>query len=73
MANAQIEIKQIEFIIEDELTHCNVFYKSSEPENPIWGGGWVTKTFPKSSSAVDILTEHVKDYISWNKGREAAK
>lgn len=74
MANVQTEIKKVEFIIEKELTHCNVYYKSSEPSNPFWGGGWKTKTFPSSVSAADILTDEknvhgFSDYIMWNTGR----
>lgn len=69
MANTQIEVKKVEFIIEDELTHCNVFYKSDEPGNPFWGGGWKTKTFPKSKAAIDILKDEISGYIIWNDGR----
>lgn len=69
MANAHLTIKRVEFIIEDELTHCNVLYSSDEPGTP-WGGGWKTKTFPKSKSALDILKDDIKDYIMWNSGRE---
>ena len=35
-----------------------------------WGGGWKTKTFPKSKSAVDIMNENVVDYLQWSNGRE---
>lgn len=69
MANAILVIERIEFIIEDELTHCNVLYTSNEPGTP-WGGGWKTKTFPASKSAIDILKEDISDYILWNDGRE---
>lgn len=72
MANVQTAIKRLEFIIEDELTHCNIFYESSEPGNPFWGGGWKTKTFGKSVSAAAILTDSkhgLSDYIMWNNGR----
>lgn len=69
MANVQTTIKKVEFIIEDELTHCNILYESSEPGNPFWGGRWKTKTFPKSKSAIDILKDDMSDYISWNNGR----
>ena len=70
MANTQSAIIKIEFLFDVDITHCNVFYKSDEPANPFWGGGWKTKTFPKSKSAVDILDENVSDYIMWNNGRE---
>lgn len=68
MATAYATIRKVEFIIEDELTHCNIFYTSTEPGTP-WGGGWKTKTFPASKSAIDILKEDSADYILWNDGR----
>ncbi|HEY4326382.1 MAG TPA: hypothetical protein VGN20_20525 [Mucilaginibacter sp.] len=71
MATAHATVKRVEFIIEDELTHCNLFYTSDEPGTP-WGGGWKTKTFPKSKSAIDILKDDVSDFIMWNNGREGA-
>ena len=72
MANAQTKIERVEFILEDELTHCNLFYSSNEPGTP-WGGGWKTKTFPASKSAIDILKDDVSDYLMWNNGREGVK
>ena len=72
MANANTTIERVEFILQKELTICNVFYSSDEPGNPFWGGGWKTKTFHKSKTAVDILNESVGDYILWNYGRDGA-
>ena len=74
MANVQTWVKRVEFIIEDDLLHCNLFYTSSEPGALHWGGGWKTKTFPKSVSAADVLTDEgnkygFSDYIMWNDGR----
>lgn len=69
MATAHTRIKRVEFIIEDELTICNIFYESNEPGTP-WGGGWKTKTFAKSVTAVDILNKDAKDYLLWSNGRE---
>jgi len=34
MANAQTEVRLIEFVINEEETTCNLFYTSSEPANP---------------------------------------
>jgi len=68
MANAHVEIKKLEFYFEENLTYCNVFYESDEPGTP-WGGGWKTKVFPASESAVDILQKYISDYIMWNSGR----
>lgn len=70
MANVQTEIKIVEFVIADELTHCNIFYSSSEPGNIAWGGGWKTKTYPASKSIRDIInSDDIADYILWNSGR----
>ena len=71
MANVLTEIKRIECIIEDELTHCNIFYKSSEPGNPFWGGGWKTKSYPKSASVVNIFNDPygIAEYMMWSNGR----
>lgn len=69
MATAYTTIERVEFILQSELTICNLFYSSNEPGTP-WGGRWKTKTFPKSKSAVDILNENVKDYLEWSDGRE---
>lgn len=68
MATAHTTIERVEFIIKPELTHCNIFYSSDEPGTP-WGGGWKTKTFPASKSAIDILKDDASDYIMWNTGR----
>lgn len=73
MANVKTEVKRVEFIIEDELTVCNVLYSSDEPGNLAWGGGWKSKTFSKSKSAIDILKDEVSDYIIWNNGREGIR
>lgn len=78
MSNVKTTIKRVEFIIEDELTHCNIFYQSSEPGNPFWGGGWKTKTFGKSVSAADILSDKKNkygfiDYITWDNGRKGVE
>jgi hypothetical protein len=69
MANTQVAVIKVEFLFEPEITHCNVFYKSTEPGNPFWGGGWKTKSFPKSKSAIDILKEDSADYMMWNDGQ----
>lgn len=72
--NAQVSIARIEFIIQPELTICNLFYVSNEPGTP-WGGGWKTKTFPKETSAIDIMQKEVwvsedNNYLMWSDGRE---
>ncbi|SMC52856.1 hypothetical protein [Pedobacter nyackensis] len=69
MANAITTIERVEFIIQPKQTHCNLFYSSNEPGTP-WGGGWKTKTFPESKSAIDILRDEVQNYLEWSNGRE---
>ena len=68
MANAITTIERVEFIIQTEMTHCNIFYSSNEQGTP-WGGGWKTKTFPSSKSAIDILKDDVSGYIMWSDGK----
>lgn len=69
MANAKVIIERVEFVIQKEQTHCNVLYSSNEQGTP-WGGGWKTKTFPLSVSAIDILKDHISEYLIWSNGRE---
>jgi hypothetical protein len=68
--NTQTAIIKVEFLFEPEITHCNIFYKSTEPGNPFWGGGWKTKSFPKTKSAIDIINKDCTNYIMWNDGRQ---
>lgn len=68
MATAHVEVKKIEFLFQEELTICNLFYESDEPGTP-WGGGWKTKTFPNSTSAVDIMATAVWNFLEWSNGR----
>ena len=71
--NTQVTVRRIEFFIEDEITHCNLFYTSTEPGNPAWGGGYKTKSFPASKSIVDFINEEVPDYLLWPNGRYESK
>lgn len=70
MANTQTAIVTIEFHVLPGITHCNILYVSNEPGNIVWGGGWKTKSFPKTKSAIDILRQDVEEYLMWNDGRE---
>jgi len=73
MADVSTEIKIIEFVIEKELTHCNIYMTSSDPHSPIWGNGWRTKTFPASKASADIMLEDVHKYFEWTQGRNHYK
>ena len=69
MATAYTTVEKVEFLFKPELTICNLFYSSTESGTP-WGGGWKTKSFPKSKSAIDILKDDVSDYLKWCSGKE---
>jgi len=69
MANAHTYVRKIEFLIQDELTICNLFYTSDEPGTP-WGGGWKTKTFAPSIPVADFINKEVPNYLDWSDGRE---
>ncbi len=69
MANVQTEVKLIEFAINEEETTCNILYKSSEPGDPFWGGGWKNKTFAKEVSIVDFMNLEVSNYLQWDNGK----
>lgn len=70
MADCQTEVRLIEFVINKDETICNLFYTSSEPENPIWGGGWMNKSFSPGVSIVDFINAEIPNYIEWNKGKQ---
>jgi len=72
MANAQVEVKLIEFVINPEETICNLFYTSNEPGTP-WGGGWKNKSFPKEKNIADFINEEVGNYLDWNNGKQSGQ
>jgi hypothetical protein len=68
MANTQTEIKIIEFVLDDEHTHCNVFYSSNEPGTP-WGGGWKNKSYPSTKTIKDIIDSgDIPGFLLWDNG-----
>lgn len=73
MANAQTEIRLIEFVINEEETTCNLFYTSSEPDNPFWGGGWKNKAFNKGVSIVDFINLEVSNFLDWDNGKKSGQ
>lgn len=73
MANVVTEIKLIEFVINDDETICNLFYTSSEPSNPFWGGGWKNTSFNKKTSIVDFINSKLDDYLHWPKGKQSGQ
>lgn len=57
-------IREIRFVIEDELTQCYVFV-DAYGDCPMGVQGVHHKTFPKSMPVVEILTNHMNDYLLW--------
>ena len=65
MGKCSSTIREIRFVIEDELTHCYVAVQA-DGDCPIGVQGWHHKVFPASVAAVDILTpKHFSDYLLW--------
>ncbi len=52
--------KEIRFIIEDELTQCYVHLEAGG-DAPLGVQGWHHKTFPASTSILDIVGNMDKD------------
>lgn len=73
MANCKVTIRLIEFVINEEETICNLFYTSSEPDNPFWGGGWKNKTFSKNINIVEFISEEIDGYIYWDNGKKSGQ
>lgn len=79
MSGEQTEIKQInqiikilEFVIIDDTTHCNIFFTSNYPTEPVVGCGWRTKSFRADIPITDILSKPelgIYDYLTWETGR----
>jgi len=69
MANCLTSIRLIEFVINEDETICNLFYTSTEPDNPFWGGGWMNKSFTPDISIVDFINSEATDYLQWNNGK----
>jgi hypothetical protein len=69
MANSTSTIREVRFVIDDELTHCYVLCEAGG-DSPLGVQGWHHKTFPASKSVTDILQSgEFKDHILW--GQEA--
>ena len=65
MANASTTIQEISIRFLDKSTNCYVYYSSTEPENPFWGGNDCRfKSFSVDTTALDIIPE-VIHYLDW--------
>ena len=58
-------VKEVRFVIEDELTQCYVAVEAVG-DCPIGVQGWHHKTFPASLSLLDILRDHLPaEHLLW--------
>ncbi len=64
MGNSGSIIKEVRFVIEDELTQVYVFSEAVD-DCPIGVQGWHHKTFPKSMPVIDVLQNHIAEYLEW--------
>jgi hypothetical protein len=55
-------ITKITFTIEKELTHCEVWFDTT---NSYLTGSYRKKSFPASVSIIEILETHIADYLLW--------
>lgn len=66
MGKCQSEIREVRFVIADELTECYVLVEAIG-DCPLGVQGWHHKTFPVSQSALDILgSKDFRDYLLWS-------
>lgn len=65
MGKCTSAIREVRFVIEDELTQCYVL-TDAIGDCPMGVQGWHHKTFPASKSAKDILEgPDFPDYVLW--------
>jgi len=60
MGKAKVLVREIRFIIEDELTQAYYFFEA-RGDCPIGVQGWHHKTFPKSVAVIDIIENSIND------------
>lgn len=64
MGKCESVIKEVRFIIEDELTQVYVLCDAIG-DCPLGVQGWHHKTFPASRTIVDVLRNDVCKYLEW--------
>ncbi len=65
MGKCEAPIREVRFIIEEELTHCYVAVDALG-DCPLGVKGWHHKAFGKSKSAVDILNgKDFPEHVLW--------
>jgi len=68
---ARLEVKKLEFVIDKEKTHCNIYYyyESKDLNNPLSGYGWRTKSFDPSITVYKIIKSELTNYQEWENGK----
>lgn len=66
VANAEAIVKELRFVIEDELTQVYVAIEA-RGDSPIGVQGWHHKTFPASKNVIEILESVAAgdDWLLW--------
>ena len=64
MGQCSSTIREVRFVLHDDLTHCYVAV-DAEGDCPIGVQGWHHKAFAASVNVVDILTDHFRDHLLW--------
>ena len=67
MSQVVLVIDKVELKVLEGCTECKLFYRSSDPYHPQWGGGWKVKDFSLEYSMLDILrTISLSAYVEWD-------
>lgn len=64
MGKASSRIREVRFIIEEELTQTYVL-SDAIGDCPTGVQGWHHKTFPASLSVMDIVQNEIPHYLDW--------
>ncbi len=65
MGKCSAIIKEVRFVIEDELTQAYVACDAIG-DCPIGVQGWHHKTFPASKSIIDIVKDDISGFLLWS-------
>jgi hypothetical protein len=60
LGKCEVYVREIRFVIEDELTQAYYLYEA-RGDCPVQVQGWHHKTFPKSVAVIDIIKNARKD------------
>ena len=65
MAKFEINIKEMRFVIEKEMTHAYYLYEAIGDNCPPHVAGWHHKAFFPDVSIIDIISSGVDEPMSW--------